>query len=523
MNSKNNNTETAQQNERIVAQQITLVVTGFLLTFLILGFAANIVLSNQEENYKKLDYLVNQNNAKAAGITKLSDAIRDRMLIVYEMLHTDDYFELDELNMLFSRKATDFLKSREELMALDLTEIQIKELVDQRKVLKKAQLAFSEVVGNALNEEGVDSSELVRHARDVNAGVLNRLKIMMDKQASLAQQDLEEANRSYEETRYKMFFLGAAGLIISLFIVYYIIRQIRTQGQVLTHVMGQLQESNITLENRVEKRTQELLTTRAENMRMGAELDISRQIQHVILPTEEEISEISELDIAAFMEPADEIGGDYYEVLKHNNGALIGIGDVTGHGLESGIVMLMTQSIIRAQSNQSDNDIVSMLKVANKTIHDNVVRMNCDKNLTLMLLDYQKLDASDQNSSAAALTVSGQHESVIVVRHNGELEEIDTDELGFPVGLVKEADEFYSQQKIMLNQGDTVVLYTDGITEAANTEHELYGIERLRNLVQQHHQKDSASIKELVIENVREHIGNEKVYDDLTLIVMKQC
>ena len=512
-----------KNNQRIVVQQITLVVTGFFLTFLILGMAANFVLENQEENYNKLDYLINQNNAKAANMTILSDSIRDRMLIVYDILNTDDIFQVDELNMQLSSKAEDFLKAREQLMSLELTNEQVDELVDQRKILKQAQIALSTIVRNSLNESGENQAELINEARDVNAGVLTRLNNMRQRQAEMAREELSTARQSYNQARKKMVVFGLGGIAISLIIVYLVIRQIRGQGQAISNVMMQLEESNLTLENRVEKRTQELFSTRAENMRMGAELDISRQIQHVILPTDEEISEISELDISAFMEPADEIGGDYYEILKHNNGALIGIGDVTGHGLESGIVMLMTQSIIRAQSNQPGNDIVSMLKVANKTIHDNIVRMNCEKNLTLMLLDYQKLDARNQSSSVAALTVSGQHESVIIVRHNGELEEIDTDELGFPVGLIKEADEFYSQQKIMLNQGDTVVLYTDGITEAANTEHELYGIERLRNLIQQHHQKDSTSIKELIIENVRDHIGNEKVYDDLTLIVMKQC
>ena len=517
MNNKSNNTKTTQQNERIVFQQITLVVTGFLLTFLILGFAANIVLSNLEENYQKLDYLVNQNNAKAAGITKLSDAIRDRMLIVYEMLHTDDYFELDELNMLFSSKATEFLKSREELMALDLTEIQIQELVDQREILKKAQIAFSEVVANALNEKGVDSSKLVRHARDVNAGVLNRLKIMMDNQASLARQDLLEANRSYEETRHKMYVLGAAGLIMSLFIVYYIIRQIRTQGQVLTHVMGQLEDSNTTLEKRVEKRTSELLQTREENTRMSTELEIGQELQTVILPREEELSEIEGLDIAGYMEAADEIGGDYYEVLQHDNGAIIGIGDVTGHGLESGIVMLMTQSIVRSQTYQENQSISSILKLANKTIHDNVSRMQSDKILTLLLLDYKR-----NNGNTATITYSGQHETILIVRSNGELEEIDTDEAGFPIGLVTEADDYFKEETVGLQKGDTVVLYTDGITEAENSEKQLYGIERFRDVLSSHYEKSANDLKDCIIEDVKAYIGDHKVHDDITLVVLKQ-
>jgi len=513
------------KNNRIVKQQIILVISGFFLAFFILGIAGNIVLSNQEESYTKMDYIVNQSNAKTIAMTKLSESIRDRMLIVYDMVNTDDVFELDEMNMQFSSKATDFLLAREELMSLELTQSQINDLVDQRKLLKNAQIAFAKVVNNAINQTGINDVELINEARLINADVLDRLNDMRKAQAELSRKSLALAHASYESTRQQMFFLGVAGFIVSLLIVYFVIRQIRGQGLVLSDLMQQLEQANTSLETKVEKRTKQLLHTREENLRMGAELNISRKIQHVILPTKDEIDSVSGLKIAAFMEPADEIGGDYYEVLKHDNGALIGIGDVTGHGLESGIVMLMTQSIIRAQSNIDSKNVVGMLQVANKTIHDNVVRMNCEKNLTLMLLDYQKINDEsilNDQQKIAELNVSGQHESIIIVRQDGDLEEIDTDELGFPVGLIDDANEFYKQHKINLFKGDTVVLYTDGITEAANSDHELYGIERLRRVVKDNHRKTPEDIKSLVIEQVKKHIGKQKVFDDLTLLVLQQ-
>ena len=514
-----------KRHERIVVRQITLVVAGFFLAFLILGAAAKIVLTNQEENYNKLDYLVNQSNAKSIAMTQLSDAIRDRMLIVFDILNSTDAFDIDDLSMELAAKARNFLKAREQLMALDLTQGQIDELVDQRKILKQAQIALGKIVENAVNETGDNQILLINKAREVNAGVLVRLNNMRKDQINIAQKELLAANSSYESTRNQMFILGMFGVVISLIIVFIVIRQIRSQGSILTNVMQQLEESNLTLENRVDKRTKELMHSRAENMRMGAELDVSRQLQKVILPTSEEVSEIESLDIAAFMEPADEIGGDYYEVLKHDDGALFAIGDVTGHGLESGIVMLMIQSIIRAQSNIPGYDLVTMLQIANKTIHDNVSRMKSEKNLTLMLLDYNRTIESESHEKGKAvgqLNYSGQHESLIVVRNNGELEELDTDELGFPIGLVEDADDFFKQQSVELYKGDTVVLYTDGITEAANTNHELYGIDRLCNVIKENYLKSSEEIKNLVINNVKQHIGKQKVFDDLTLLVMKQ-
>ena len=82
----------------------------------------------------------------------------------------------------------------------------------------------------------------------------------------------------------------------------------------------------------------------AENSRLSAELEITHKLQTMLLPKEKELNLIDDLEIAGFMQPAEEVGGDYYDVLQHNqNRVTIGIGDVTGHGLESGVLMLMVQ------------------------------------------------------------------------------------------------------------------------------------------------------------------------------------
>ena len=85
-----------------------------------------------------------------------------------------------------------------------------------------------------------------------------------------------------------------------------------------------------------------------ENLRMGAELEITKRIQQMILPSADELRAIAELDIAGYMAPADDVGGDYYDVLQREGTVAISIGDVTGHGLESGLVMLMTQTAVQA-------------------------------------------------------------------------------------------------------------------------------------------------------------------------------
>ena len=248
-----------------------------------------------------------------------------------------------------------------------------------------------------------------------------------------------------------------------------------------------------------------------ENLRMGAELGILKQMQQMILPKPEEL-EIEGLDIAGFMESADEVGGDYYDVLQTDGVVTIGIGDVTGHGLESGILMLMTQTGVRILKEIREYDPVRFLDTLNRTIYKNVQRMNSEKNLTLVVLNY-----ADHKVS-----ISGQHEETIIVRNGGQIERINTMDLGFPIGLNDDIVDFISHTIVELHPGDGIVLYTDGITEAKDINKKQYGLDRLCKVIAQSWQRSATEIKHAVIEDVRRHIGTQKIFDDITLLVLKQ-
>ena len=251
-----------------------------------------------------------------------------------------------------------------------------------------------------------------------------------------------------------------------------------------------------------------------ENLRMTAELNVTRQLQQMLLPTDEELRQIEGLDIAGFMEPADEVGGDYYDVLQHDGQVKIGIGDVTGHGLESGVVMLMIQTAVRTLLTSKERNPARFLNILNQILHDNTQRMRVDKSMSLTLLDYQL--------GQRKLNASGQHEQMILVRQGGRAEVIDTLDLGFPLGLESEITRFVGEISIDLQPGDGIVLYSDGFTEAENVEKEFYGLERLCDVVSAHWAKSAKAIKDAVVVDVRGFIGEQTVYDDLTLLVVKQ-
>jgi predicted ATPase/serine phosphatase RsbU (regulator of sigma subunit)/tRNA A-37 threonylcarbamoyl transferase component Bud32 len=278
-----------------------------------------------------------------------------------------------------------------------------------------------------------------------------------------------------------------------------------------------------TLEQKVEERTAQLAQAnteilvlnerlKVENLRMSAELDVTRRLQQMILPKQQELESIAGLEIAGFMEPAEEVGGDYYDVLNHGGKVTIGIGDVTGHGLESGVLMIMAQTAIRTLFTHSETDPVKLLQTVNQTLFDNVERMNSGKNMSLSLLEYRD----------NTLRLSGQHEEVILVRSSGEVERIDTIELGFPIALEADIADFIATTEIQLNSGDVVVLYTDGITEAFDMNQEQYGIEPVIEVVALNREQSAAEIKQAVIDDVRRYMGEQKVFDDITLVVIKQ-
>jgi sigma-B regulation protein RsbU (phosphoserine phosphatase) len=299
--------------------------------------------------------------------------------------------------------------------------------------------------------------------------------------------------------------------------------EVETLANSFNSMARQLKESFETLEDKVKERTSELATAtkeiaalnqrlRAENLRMSSELDILKQMQQLILPKPAELAAIEDLDIAGFMEPASEVGGDYYDVLCTDGVVTICIGDVTGHGLESGILMVMTQAAVRTLQEMQESDPVRFLDTLNRTIYKNVQRMNSDKNLTLALLNY----------ADGRISISGQHEETLVVRKGGQIERVDMMDLGFPIGLVENTTEFISHVLVNLEPGDGVVLYTDGIPEATNIHKKFYGIERLCEVVSQNWHLSAEQIKLVAIDDLREFIGEQKVFDDITLVVLKK-
>ncbi len=246
---------------------------------------------------------------------------------------------------------------------------------------------------------------------------------------------------------------------------------------------------------------------------LQAELNVARKLQQMILPRGQELEAVNPFDIAVFMEAATEVGGDYYDVLTYQDALIIGIGDVTGHGLESGVLMIMVQMAIRTllTSEELNLNTLRILQILNQSVYDNLQRMGSDRNLTLSLLKYEK----------GELTIAGQHEQVLWLRAGQELERIDTWPLGMFIGLEPDIDAFLGEHKLKVGSQDIVVLYTDGVTEAENPEGVCFGLDRLTERVQALAHCSAQDICDGIISQLKTHIGTQTVFDDITLMVLK--
>lgn len=250
-----------------------------------------------------------------------------------------------------------------------------------------------------------------------------------------------------------------------------------------------------------------------ENSRMSSELEVTRRLQQMMLPRDEELRGVPDLDISACMEATGEVGGDYYDVVCGEGRVIFGIGDVTGHGLESGVLAIMVQTAVRTLLASGDFESRKFFDVLNRVVYDNARRMNCDRNLTFSLLRYED----------KVITVSGQHEEVLIIRQNGTLEKHDTLDLGFPLGLEKTISGFIAEAKIPLRSGDVLVVYTDGIIEAVNSAGAAYGIERLCAVLRTCNKQLAGEIKETVLRSVREYVGQQRILDDISLLIVKHA
>jgi sigma-B regulation protein RsbU (phosphoserine phosphatase) len=247
----------------------------------------------------------------------------------------------------------------------------------------------------------------------------------------------------------------------------------------------------------------------AAKQRLEKELEIGARIQTCILPP---TIEIQGLSVSARMIPASEVGGDYYDVFATRDGAWIGIGDVAGHGLTSGLVMLMVQSAVAALGRDRPDALPSeILGAVNAVLYDNIRhRLRQDEYVTLSLLRYH---------DDGRLVFAGAHEEMVVRRAaTGRCETVPT--LGTWVGVRSDIGSATVDASITLEEGDVLVLYTDGVTEAMDGDRRQFGLDRLAGVVEEIGAAPVDEIQRHILAEVARWSAQQD--DDITVVVIRR-
>jgi hypothetical protein len=243
--------------------------------------------------------------------------------------------------------------------------------------------------------------------------------------------------------------------------------------------------------------------------RLEKELEIGARIQTCLLPKN---VAIPELELAAKMVPASEVGGDYYDAFAAGRGGFIGIGDVAGHGLTSGLVMLMVQSVVAALARKTpDASPAELVCALNVVLHDNIRhRLQNKEHVTFTLLRYDP---------GGKLTFAGAHEEICVYRKaTGSVELVTTP--GTWLGAVRDVTKHTVDNELTLAQGDIVLLYTDGVTEARAASGEQFGLDRLTGLLENSADLSMPALIERVYRAVAAHA--RELDDDVTLLAFRR-
>jgi serine phosphatase RsbU (regulator of sigma subunit) len=244
-----------------------------------------------------------------------------------------------------------------------------------------------------------------------------------------------------------------------------------------------------------------------QQMHLG-ELSVARRVQTSILPR---TLEAEGFDIAARMLPAEEVGGDYYDVLPQAGGCWIAIGDVTGHGISAGIVMVMVQSataaLVNAKPDAAPRDVVRHL---NLTLFQNIrERLGGDDHVTYSVL---------RCHSDGRFAVAGAHEEILVYRaRTRRCERVQTP--GTWLGAARDISAVTVDTSYELEPGDVLVLHTDGLTEARNAVREMFGMDRLAEVIERHHAERPEEIRDRIFEAVLA-FSPERA-DDITVLVAR--
>ncbi|MFC1714514.1 SpoIIE family protein phosphatase [Candidatus Poribacteria bacterium] len=238
---------------------------------------------------------------------------------------------------------------------------------------------------------------------------------------------------------------------------------------------------------------------------LARELNEARKIQMGMLP--QSVPEIAGFQIAAHSSPAVAVGGDFYDFIKLGDDKLgVVIGDAVGHGIAAALLMTMTLTDFRSMAPRYASS-AEVLNSVNRRLTQSM------RTRAFVTSIYAVLDRSSNRLSCAMAGM----QPLLIKTKSGECVSVEPSDI--PLGASQKIQ--YQSCDVQMDMGDSLVLYTDGIPEAANEDDEMYSFERLEETLIENSGADAQRLMDTVLSDVRQFTGNQPQEDDITLVVLK--
>ena len=341
--------------------------------------------------------------------------------------------------------------------------------------------------------------------------------------------EMEEAKKPYVVTI--IIFTFMLIIIIASFAAYFIrvqfvepVRKVsaeatrfakeNTRGESLSNIskydeLISLARSIDTMESDMVSYIENLTAITAEKERIGAELSFARNVQANSIPhVFPAFPERSDFDIYAYMRPAKEVGGDFYNFFLIDNDHLaVMIGDVSDKGVPAALFMMVSNIIVSNRTRMGGSP-AEILKFAN----DSICEHNPDNMFVTLWLGILEL------STGKMIASNGGHDHAAVYRKDGSFGYVKTKH-GIALGVFTESK--YTDFEIQLQKGDKLFLYTDGVTDASNTSHEMFGLERLEETLNNYRTATPHEVLSGVRQTVDAFAAEAPQFDDLTMLCVE--
>ncbi len=249
----------------------------------------------------------------------------------------------------------------------------------------------------------------------------------------------------------------------------------------------------------------EALSSRDKLVALQNELDVARNMQQSILPTA--FPKGDDFEIYGSMEPARSVGGDFFDVVQLDHERVgVAIADVSGKGVPAALFMMSSRTLLKGSAIGHPEPAEVLKEVNDLLTQDNDAAM-------FVTVFYAVYDAYTGRFTYA----NGGHNAPLLIKANGERSLLPLT-AGLALAIVPDME--FQQDSIVLSPGDTVVLYTDGVNEAMNRDHEEFGNDRLLEIFASRPPKSATEANDVTFAAVAEFVAGAAQSDDITCLVL---